>query len=137
MRPRTIAGGARGNDVDRVKMKATANFCHENAERISDAIDKFEDLVLNSGAARVFLIGAGCSYCAGLPLTMDLTSNVLENGKLNETAKNILSKVKDSFDGGAGSHIEDYLSEIIDLLTIVERRASRGVAGYQDSSGRR
>ena len=127
MRPRPIDGKARGNDVDRIQMTTPANLCHEDAERISDAIDKFEDLVLNSGAARIFLIGAGCSYCAGLPLTMDLTSNVLENGKLNETAKNILSKVKDSFDGGAGSHIEDYLSEIIDLLAIAERRASRGV----------
>ena len=58
---------------------------------------------------------------------MGLTSDVLENSQLDETAKNILSLVKDSFNGGAGSHIEDYLSEIIDLLAIAERRASRGV----------
>ena len=108
-------------------MTTPANINNEDAERISKAIDKFEDLVLNSGAARIFLIGAGCSYCAGLPLTMDLTSNVLEQGQLNETAGKILSNVKDSFDGGGGSHIEDYLSEIIDLLAIAERRASRGV----------
>ncbi len=108
-------------------MVTSINISHEDRERISDAIDKFEELVLNSGAARIFLIGAGCSYCAGLPLTMDLTSRVLENGQLNEATENILSNVKDSFDGGAGSHIEDYLSEIIDLLAIAERRASRGV----------
>ena len=108
-------------------MTTQANISHADAERISDATDRFEELVLNSGAARIFLIGAGCSYCAGLPLTMDLTSDVLDSGRLNDTARDILSHVKDSFDGGEGSHIEDYLSEIIDLLAIAERRASRGV----------
>ena len=58
-------------------MTTQANISHADAERISDATDRFEELVLNSGAARIFLIGAGCSYCAGLPLTMDLTSDVL------------------------------------------------------------
>ena len=109
------------------QMTTSVNISHEDEERISAATDKFEDLVLNSGAARIFLIGAGCSCCAGLPLTMGLTSDVLENSQLDETAQNILSLVKDSFNGGAGSHIEDYLSEIIDLLARAERRASRGV----------
>ena len=117
-------------------MTTSVNISHEDEERISAATDKFEDLVLNSGAARIFLIGAGCSCCAGLPLTMGLTSDVLENGQLDETAKNILSLVKDLFNGGAGSHIEDYLSEIIDLLAIAERRASRGVEDTKIPVGR-
>lgn len=108
-------------------MIAVATLSDEDRAQVSAATDKFEDLVLNSGAARIFLIGAGCSYCAGLPLTTDLTSRVFESGRLDETAMSILSHVKDSFGGGEGSHIEDYLSEIIDLLAIAERRASRGV----------
>ena len=98
-----------------------------DAQLVSAAIDKFEELVLHTGAARAFLIGAGCSKCAGLPLTMELTSIVLESDRLEEATKDILSSVRNSFAGGAGAHIEDYLSEIIDLLAIAERRLERGV----------
>ena len=98
-----------------------------HGQRVAAAIDKFEELVLRTGAARAFLIGAGCSKCAGLPLTMELTSIVLDSERLEEVTKDILLSVRDSFAGGDGAHIEDYLSEIIDLLAIAERRFERGV----------
>ena len=95
----------------------------------SDAVEKFDELLIQSG--RTFLIGAGCSKCAGLPLTAELTKIVLESGKLDETSKAVLAAIKKRFDGAKTSHIEDYLSELVDLLAIVERRAERGVEQAQ------
>lgn len=90
----------------------------------SEAVAKFEDLLVQSG--RAFLIGAGCSKCAGLPLTAELTAQVLVSSELDDTSRAILTAVKDLFAGAASAHIEDYLSELIDLLAIAERRAGRG-----------
>ncbi|NMB81165.1 MAG: hypothetical protein GYA14_05055, partial [Ignavibacteria bacterium] len=73
-----------------------------------------------------FLLGAGCSRCAGLPLMPGLTKNVLENTILSEETKNILKKICESFAGAQNPTIEDYMSEIIDLLSISERRTRRG-----------
>jgi hypothetical protein len=88
------------------------------------AVKKFEELLNQSG--RAFLIGAGCSKCAGLPLTADLTEKVLGSTELDDPSKAILTAVKDLFEGSASAHIEDYLSELIDLLAIAERRVERG-----------
>ena len=41
----------------------------------AEAVVKFEELLAQSG--RAFLIGAGCSKCAGLPLMEELTQEVL------------------------------------------------------------
>jgi hypothetical protein len=90
----------------------------------SDAVAKFDDLLIQSG--RAFLIGAGCSKCAGLPLIAELTDLVLGNDALDGTSKTILTEVKKLFAGAANAHIEDYLSELIDLLAIAERRDERG-----------
>jgi hypothetical protein len=90
----------------------------------SEAVAKFEELLVQSG--RAFLMGAGCSKCAGLPLTSELTNQALGSGELDDTSKAILTAVKGSFAGAGNAHIEDYLSELIDLLAIAERRADRG-----------
>ena len=74
-----------------------------------------------------FLIGAGCSKCAGLPLIKELTESVLSDANVDCRSKQILTAVKDSFVDAPDSHIEDYLSEIVDLLAITARRADRGV----------
>ena len=95
----------------------------------SDAIEKFEELLVQSGCA--FLIGAGCSKCAGLPLTADLTTIAIESDKLDATSKEILAGIKNLFDGAPNSHIEDYLSELTDLLAIAERRIGRGASQTQ------
>ena len=91
----------------------------------SDAVQKFEDLLAQNG--RAFLIGAGCSKCAGLPLTAELTEKALSSDDLEETAKEILAAIRNLFNGSSpAAHIEDFLSELIDLLAIANRRTTRG-----------
>lgn len=90
----------------------------------SEALQKLEDLLLQSG--RAFLIGAGCSKCAGLPLTAELTQAALGDPILDSDSREILSAIKDNFNGSSPpAHIEDYLSELIDFLAIAERRKFR------------
>ena len=92
----------------------------------SRAITQLHQLI-NSCDSWSFLIGAGCSKCAGLPLTKELTDAVLTNPNVNGTSKEILGGVEAVFFDAPDAHIEDYLSEIIDLLAITDRRAVRGV----------
>ena len=99
----------------------------------SEAVAKFEELLVQSG--RAFLIGAGCSKCAGLPLTGELTAEVLGNSELDGTSKAILAAVTSLFAGAANAHIEDYLSELIDLLAIAERRVDRGATQNEITLG--
>lgn len=91
-----------------------------------EALKKLEELMTQS--RRSFLIGAGCSKCAGLPLTTELTDKTLSNPKLDAPTKSILTALRTQFDGASQSNIEDYLSELIDLLAIVERRVARGAS---------
>jgi hypothetical protein len=93
------------------------------------AINEFEDLMTQSG--RAFLIGAGCSRCAGLPLTADLTSESLTSSVLDATTKELLTAIQGQFVGSPDANIEDFLSELIDLLAIAERRATRGSTSTQ------
>lgn len=90
----------------------------------ADAIEKLEKLLAQNG--RAFLLGAGCSRCAGLPLTAELTDRALSSGMLDDTTKAILKAIRELFDGATDANVEDYLSELIDLLAIAERRGSRG-----------
>ncbi len=89
----------------------------------SEAVRKLEELMTQSGCA--FLIGAGCSKCAGLPLTEELTDKALQSPILDQGAKEILESLKKLFDGAPNANIEDYLSELIDLLAIADRRKAR------------
>lgn len=99
----------------------------------SEAVSKFEELLNQSG--RAFLIGAGCSKCAGLPLTAELTEKVLGSTELDDTSKALLTAVRQLFDGSANAHIEDLLSELIDLLAIAERRVERGATQQKTAIG--
>jgi hypothetical protein len=90
----------------------------------ADAVVKLEELLSQNG--RAFLIGAGCSRCAGLPLTTELTQKALSSDELDNTTRAILTAIRDLFNGAAIANIEDYLSELIDLLAITDRRTSRG-----------
>ena len=92
----------------------------------SDAIARLLNLT-TSASSLAFLIGAGCSYCAGLPLTNALTDIVLTAKLPCETSQTILSRVEATFADGKDANIEDYLSEIVDMLAIAERRLERGV----------
>jgi len=89
-------------------------------KQFSEAVDKLEKLMAQS--LRAFIIGAGCSKCAGLPLTAELISTVLKNDKVDKTSRDILEIIKNNFAGSELSNIENYLSELIDFLAIVERR---------------
>ena len=99
----------------------------------SDAVAKLEELLLQG--RRAFLIGAGCSKCAGLPLTAELTDLAIGSEQLDETSKAILEAIRNEFRGATTSNIEDYLSELVDLLAIAERRANRGASPGQVGVG--
>lgn len=90
----------------------------------AEAVAKLEELMTQSG--RAFLLGAGCSTCAGLPPTAELTEKALQSSELGASTKQIIEDLKLQFLGASDANIEDYLSELIDLLAIAERRASRG-----------
>lgn len=90
----------------------------------AEAMVRLEELLAQS--SRAFLIGAGCSKCAGLPLTVELTQEVLGSNTLDDTTRTVLDALRDRFAGAADANIEDYLSELVDLLAITERRVSRG-----------
>lgn len=91
-----------------------------------EAINKLEELLSHSKAV---LLGAGASVCAGLPLTNQLTERALINDKLSDDSKQILTAIQNSFAGAnPASHIEDYLSELVDWYAITTRRANRNVA---------
>ena len=97
-----------------------------NTESYSAAVSQFHELISGCDGL-AFLIGAGCSKCAGLPLTKELTDKVLDDVEVDCLSKKILGAVKAIFSEATDSHIEDYLSEIVDLLAITDRRAERGV----------
>ena len=88
------------------------------------ALNDFDELLTQSGKA--FLLGAGCSKCAGVPLTAELTAKTLESELLDATTKKILASIEELFKGAVGANIEDYLSELVDLVAIAERRGARG-----------
>lgn len=88
------------------------------------ALNDLDDLLTQSGKA--FLIGAGCSKCAGLPLTAELTTKALASALLDATTKTILTAIEALFVGAKSANIEDYLSELVDLVAIAERRGLRG-----------
>lgn len=94
------------------------------AKPFCDAVDKFEELMTQSG--RAFLLGAGCSKCAGLPFTAELTSKALASAELDACTKEILTAIQGHFAGAKDPNIEDYLSELVDLLAIADRRTVRG-----------
>ncbi len=92
------------------------------------ALNELNDLLTQSGKA--FLIGAGCSKCAGLPLMAELTAKTLASAKLSATTKTILASIEGLFSGASAANIEDYLSELVDFVAIAERRGARGATTH-------
>lgn len=103
------------------------------AKPFSGAVEKLEELMTQSG--RAFLFGAGCSRCAGLPLTAQLTTEALASTELDTSTKEILTAIQSNFTGASFPNIEDYLSELVDLLAIAERRAARSAAKQEIELG--
>src|SRR5688572_11504655 len=81
-------------------------------------VEALKDLISHSKLT--FLIGAGCSKCAGLPSTNELKNEVLglkPDRKTRAMINNLERHLGDAT-------IEEYLSELTDLISIVERRCN-------------
>jgi hypothetical protein len=91
---------------------------------LKDIVQDMRELLSQSHLA--FLLGAGCSKSAGLPMMPQLTQEVLSHKKIGDETKQLLTTVRELFSGAQSATIEDYMSEIVDLLSIAERRIRRG-----------
>lgn len=101
-------------------------------EIIEEYYEKIPELLGQSKVS--FLIGAGCSACAGLPFMNKLTMQIYDRLDPNKTknknekvAYKLLKEIKTCFDGLENVSIEDYLSEIQDIDAILQRQKSKGV----------
>lgn len=104
-----------------------------SSPELKDVVQDMRDLLSQSRLA--FLLGAGCSKVAGLPLMPELTTTILGHNGIGEETKKLLDKVQELFSGAATATIEDYMSEIVDLLSIAERRTRRGATQSKVSVG--
>jgi hypothetical protein len=95
-------------------------------EAFRDPMDQLKQLL--SQSSQSFLLGAGCSRCANLPLMEELTDQVLNNKTLSSKTKGILGFLVQDFEGSGISTIEDYMSDLIDRLSIAQRRHDCKVA---------
>ncbi len=93
------------------------------------ALEELRQLL--SQRRRAFLFGAGCSKCAGLPLMFELTEKIREKLRSAPESSGILEKIIAQFAGSPRQNIEDYMSELVDLIAICERRSNRQAS--QDS----
>lgn len=97
-----------------------------SSAEFKDSVQDLQDLLSQNRLA--FILGAGCSSKAGLPLMPELTEEVLANDTLSGKTKAILTSIRDLFSGSANATIEDYMSELVDYLSIADRRIIRGAA---------
>lgn len=87
------------------------------------ALDDLEQLL--SQRHRAFLFGAGCSKCAGLPLMDGLTAEIRQKILPDAISRDILEALAHCFQGADRPNIEDYMSELVDFMTIAQRRSQR------------
>ena len=81
-----------------------------------------------------FLIGAGCSLCAGLPFMKTLTETVCNNlnpaqqdDEEKKRAYALLASIRDNYKSLDNTSIEDFLSEIQDINAILQRQKQKGI----------
>jgi len=98
---------------------ANSQVFHEDPV-VRTKIDKIKELISNTNLA--VLLGAGCSKCAGLPLMPELTKNICDCKELSQGTIGILIFLQEKYKLSTKSNIEDYISELIDYLSIIERR---------------
>ncbi len=104
-----------------------------SSPELKDIVQDMRELLSQSHLA--FLLGAGCSKKAGLPLMPQLTDEVLGHEKIGVETKKLLDRVRELFSGAESATIEDYMSEIVDLLSIAERRSRRGAMQFKVAVG--
>ena len=95
-----------------------------SSPELKDTVQDMRDLLSQRRVA--LLLGAGCSLKAGLPLMSELTEEVLGHKRIGKETKELLNEVRKLFSGAQCVTIEDYMSDIVDLLSIAERRSQRG-----------
>jgi len=97
------------------------------ALRLSEYAEPIDELTkLLSQSKRAFLLGAGCSKCAGLLDMEGLTQKVLTAIPQADRVRLILDGVISHFAKAKDCTIEDYMSELVDLISIADRRENRG-----------
>ncbi len=92
-------------------------------QRFAETVEELQQLL--SQSKRVFLIGAGCSKIANLPLMTELTEKVFECLPKDDESSRILGAIANYYKNAKGCTIEDYLSELVDLLSIAQRREQK------------
>jgi len=102
-------------------------------KELKDCVQNMRDLLSQNNLT--FLLGAGCSACAGLPLMSALTEMVLEHEALGPQSKKLLNEICNNFDGATHANIENYMSEIVDLHAIIERRTTMGAGKLEIDVG--
>ena len=111
----------------------TENLQIFSSAEFKDITQDLRDLLSQSRLA--FLLGAGCSYKAGLPLMPGLTEEVFCHDSLSQKTKGILNTVKANFSGTPSATIEDFMSELVDYLSIADRRARCSTTNCKISVG--
>ncbi len=104
-----------------------------SSPELKDVVQDMRELLSQSRLA--LLLGAGCSKNAGLPLMPKLTEEVLGHAKIGKETEKLLDAVRGLFSGAKDATIEDFMSEIVDLLSIAERRSQRGATQPKVSVG--
>ncbi|MHB8853524.1 MAG: SIR2 family protein [Ignavibacteriaceae bacterium] len=103
-------------------------------EPYRQTIEDFEQLMEQSN--KVFIIGAGCGKCAGLPLTSELTSEVFLKLDAESNSAKIFTAIKKHFEQSDGSQtIEDYMSELVDHIAIAQRHFDKGIKNQKIKFG--
>ena len=74
-----------------------------SSPEFKDLVQDLRDLLSQSQLA--FLLGAGCSCKAGLPLMSKLTEEVLGHGELSDETRRPLNSIRDAFSGADNATI--------------------------------
>jgi len=100
-----------------------------------EAVQDLRELLSQTRVA--FMLGAGCSFDAGLPLMQELTTEVMDHGGLRDATKHILVSLEDLYSGATRPTIEDYMSDLVDYSSVADRRSDRGAQGTSVEIGAR
>ena len=93
--------------------------------KYKEILAELRDLLSQNRIA--FLFGAGSSRAAGLPLMHELTTQVMQGSSATDESKKVFESIIANYSGSHQATIEDYMSELVDYLSIADRRISRGV----------
>ncbi|MEX0641901.1 MAG: SIR2 family protein [Pirellulales bacterium] len=105
-----------------------------HTQKVAESVDNLIGFLSQNRQA--FLLGAGCSKCAGLPLMEELTTDVQKAIPKDDSASSILKALVNDFKSADSCTIEDYMSDLVDWISIAERREFRSGAESQVTIGK-